>query len=182
MAKSTADVVLHPVRLRILQALLGGRELTAQQLSAEIDGVSTATVYRQLATMVDAGLLQVVKEHRIRGAVERTYGLAANPREVTAADLAAMTPTEHKQAFAAFVASLLASFDHYIDQGDVDLVRDGVSYRHNALWLSDAELQELLQKTRELYLPYAVLGPGEGRMRRLMSTVTILDRDSAQNP
>jgi hypothetical protein len=29
---SSADLLLHPVRLRILQALLGGRDLTTSQL------------------------------------------------------------------------------------------------------------------------------------------------------
>lgn len=171
----TADLVLHPVRLRIIQALLGGRELTANRLAAEISDVSSATVRRHLATLVDAGMLRVAEEHRVRGAMERTYALSADAREVTAEDLRAMSPEEHKQAFAAFVASLLSSFDRYIDRGDVDLVRDGASYRHNALWLSDDELAQLMQATRELYLPYAANGPGEGRVRRLMSTVMFPD-------
>jgi len=176
---TTADLVLHPVRLRIIQALLGGRELTANELSAEISDVSSATVRRHVAALVEGGMLRVADEHRVRGAMERTYALSADAREVTPEDLRAMSPEEHKQAFAAFAASLLASFDRYIDRGDVDLFRDGVSYRHNALWLSDDELATLLQATRELYLPYAANGPGEGRVRRLMSTVMIPDTPDA---
>ena len=181
-SESTADLVLHPVRLRIIQALLGGRELTANQISAEIDDVSTATVRRHIATLEAGGMLRVADEQRVRGAMERTYALSADAREVTYEDLDRMTPAEHKRAFTAFVTGLLSSFDRYIDRGDIDFLRDGVSYRHNALWLSDEELRELLTATRELYLPYAANGPGEGRVRRLMSTVMFPDPDTLDQP
>jgi len=47
-------------------------------------------------------------------------------------------PEDHRQAFIAFVAGLLSDFDRYLarDQ-EVDLLRDGVSYRLMGLWLAD---------------------------------------------
>jgi hypothetical protein len=36
---SFADLLLHPVRLRIVQAFLGARALTTSQLSAELSEV-----------------------------------------------------------------------------------------------------------------------------------------------
>jgi hypothetical protein len=51
------------------------------------------------------------------------------------------------------VAGLTADFDRYLERGDVDLVRDGVTYRMAGLWLDDAELAEL---ARDIY---AVLQP-----------------------
>ena len=38
----------------------------------------------------------------------------------------------------AFVAGLLGDFDRYLARGDIDLLRDGVSYRLAGLWLDDA--------------------------------------------
>lgn len=173
--KGTADLVLHPVRLRIIQSLLGGRALTTADIAAELGDVSKATIYRQVAILAEAGFLEVVDERRVRGAVERTYRLHAGAPEVTAEDLARMSPEDHRQAFAAFVAGLLSNFDAYVDRGDIDLVRDRVGYRHNALWLSDAELDEFLSRTREAAMPYVMNGPGEGRVRRLISNVIIPD-------
>ena len=64
------DVVLHPVRLlRIVQAFLGDRELTTGELRSELRDVATATLYRQVAAMVDGGVLEVADERRVRGAV-----------------------------------------------------------------------------------------------------------------
>ena len=53
MALTPVDVVLHPVRLRIAQAFLGARALTTGQLADALADVPTATLYRQVATLVE---------------------------------------------------------------------------------------------------------------------------------
>jgi hypothetical protein len=88
-----------------------------------------------------------------------------------------MTPEEHKVAFIAFLAGVLASFERYLDAGDVDLARDGVGYRHLALWLTDDELQDLLRDVGEVLRDRLGNGPGDGRVRRLFSMVLIPDRE-----
>lgn len=176
--QSTADIVLHPVRLRIIQALLGGRERTTAQIAAELGDVSTATLYRHVATLAEAGILDVVGEQRVRGAVERTYALRAKAAELQAEDVAGMSPEEHRVAFIAFLAGVLAGFERYLETGDIDLARDGVGYRHLALWLTDEELQGLLRDVRDVVRDRLGNGPGDGRVRRVLSTVLIPDREA----
>ena len=43
---SSADLLLHPIRLRIIQTFLGDRQLTTAQLHTEIPTVAPATPYR----------------------------------------------------------------------------------------------------------------------------------------
>lgn len=171
MDLTPVDVLLHPVRLRITQTFLGGRDLTTSDLRAELPEVSTATLYRQVAALVDGGVLEVVDEQRVRGAVERTYRLRAGAASVDAESARAMSADDHRRGFLTFVAGLLADFDRYLDTDDVDLARDGVGYRQNALHLSDDELTEMLDELRAVLLPRLEQGPGEGRVRRLFSTV-----------
>lgn len=171
--QNTADLILHPVRLRIMQAMLGGRQVTTAQLADELDDVSTATLYRQVAILVEAGLLSVVSERRVRGAVERTLALSESPTIVEADDLAAMTPEDHKRGFAAFVAGMLATFDRYVDRGDIDLVRDQVAYRQYALWMTDDEFTGFLEGIGEVYRRSAEQGPAPGRTRRVLSLVSL---------
>ena len=71
----SAELLLHPVRLRIVQAFLGEGELTTADLRARLTDVSPATLYRQVATLAAGGVLEVAAERRVRGAVERTYRL-----------------------------------------------------------------------------------------------------------
>lgn len=173
---SIAHLVLHPVRLRIIQTLLGGRRLTTAQMAKELDDVTTATLYRQVATLADAGILDVVGERRVRGAVERTYELHVEASQLSPEELAKMTPDEHRQAFAAFVSGLLSTFEAYTRTGDVDLYRDRIGYRQTALWLTDEELDELVRDLRDEVAKRADNKPGGERKRRMLSTIMTLDR------
>ncbi len=172
----SATLLLHPVRLRIVRALLGERRMTTSELAAVLPEVSAATVYRQVATLADAGVLVVVAEERIRGAVQRTYALDTDAAQVRDEDLAAMGPEDHRRAFTAFVAGLLADFDRYL-AGDPHPRNDLVGYRTAALWLTDDELVALASEMSAAVATRLDLGPGQGRTRRLMSTVVMPDRD-----
>jgi len=77
---ASADLLLHPVRLRIVEAFLGDRALTTTQLRAELPDVPPASLYRQVARLVAAGVLGVVAQRRVRGALERTTCCARAPR------------------------------------------------------------------------------------------------------
>lgn len=174
---ATADLLLHPVRLRIVQALLGDRELTTGQLRLELPDVSAATVYRQVGHLAAAGVVEVADERRVRGTVERRYRLRPAAASVDEETLAMMGPEEHRQAFAQFVAGLLADFDRYLDgDGRPDLPRDQVGYRQNALELTDDETAQLLAELQDVLGRWRGLGPGPGRSRRLLSTVLLRSR------
>jgi DNA-binding transcriptional ArsR family regulator len=172
---ATADLLLHPVRLRIVQTLLGHRALTTGELAGELADVPTATLYRQVATLAEAGVLEVVGERRARGAVERTYRLVVEAASVTGRDAAGMTVDEHRRAFATFVAGLLGDFDRYLDRsgGAPDAVRDRVGYRQAAVWLTDEELDGLIAELRAAVTARMDRGPAAGRRRRLISTVLL---------
>ncbi|HTW97386.1 MAG TPA: helix-turn-helix domain-containing protein [Acidimicrobiales bacterium] len=166
-----ADLLLHPVRLRILKAFLGDRALTTGQLAAELDDVPAGSLYRHVALLAKEGVLQVVAERQVRGAVERTYVLRTFAAQLGTAEAEAMTPDEHAQAFTAFVAGLLNDFDRYLAAGPPDLARDGVSYRGSAMWLSDPELSELLRDLARVVEPRLANAPVKGRRRRMVYSV-----------
>ena len=173
---SSADLLLHPLRLRIVQAFLGDRELTTGQLLAEIDGIPPATLYRQVATLAKAGVLVVVGERQVRGTVERTYALSVADAQISAEELRGMTPEDHRRAFMAFLAGLLADVDRYIDAGGVDgvdLEMDGAGYRTVGLWLDRDELLAMVTEIGAAVQARIGNGPGPGRTRRMLSTVLI---------
>ena len=87
-------------------------------------------------------MLSVVSERRVRGALERTYVLRLAAATINLDELERMSREDHRQAFMAFVAGLLGAFDRYLSHDNIDLLRDGVTYRMAGLWLDDAELAE----------------------------------------
>ena len=176
---SSAELLLHPIRLRIVQAFLGDRALTTGQLRAELPDVAPASLYRQVARLVEGEVLSVVAERRVRGAVERTYVLRAGAARINTDEVAKMSPEEHLQAFLVFVAGLVGDAERYLARPHVDPMRDGASYSLTGLWLDDAEFAEL---ARDLYIavqPRAANAPRAGRTRRILATVVLPADESA---
>jgi hypothetical protein len=175
----SADLLLHPVRLRIVQAFLGDRALTTSQLSAELSDVPAASLYRHVARLVHADVLQVVAERRVRGAVERTYVLRLAAASIGPDEIASMSADDHRQAFMAFVAGLLADADRYLERPGFDPLRDQVSYRLAGMWLDDAEYAELLRDLVRVLQPRLANAPKKGRRRRILATVLLLGNDAS---
>ena len=170
---ASADLLLHPVRLRIVKAFLGDRALTTRQLAAEVPDVPAASVYRHVARLAEAGVLDVVAERRVRGITERTYTLRIYAAQLQPAKVAAMGPAEHANAFLAYVAGLLGDFDRYLATEPEDPARDGAGYRVAGLWLTDAELADYQRDLVAITMPRLANGPGEDRRRRLLYTIML---------
>jgi hypothetical protein len=167
--------------LRIVQAFLGDRALTTTELRAELPDVPAASLYRHVARLVDGGVLSVVAERRVRGARERTYVLRTAAGSVSLDEIAKMSPDEHRQMFLAFVAGLIGDFDRYLARGDINLVRDGVSYRLAGMWLDDAELMELARELVVAIQPRLANAPKHGRKRWIFGTIVLPGTDSDVN-
>jgi DNA-binding transcriptional ArsR family regulator len=167
-----AELALHPVRIRILRAVAGSR-LTTHDLVALLPDIPHATLYRHLATLVKAGLIDVVEQRRVRGAVERVYALPPGGATLDPAALAAATPEDHARWFTAFVSSLLSEFSRYLARGPVDLAADGAGYQQVVLHLTDAELATFAADLNRVVAPLLGNGPGAGRVPRLLATVLL---------
>jgi hypothetical protein len=147
--------------------------LTTSQLGAELADVPAASLYRHVARLVGAGVLAVVAERRARGAVERTYVLRVMSASIGLDEVAGMGAEDHRRAFMAFAAGLLSDFDRYLDRGDIDLLRDGVSYRLAGLWLDDGEYAALLRDLTRVLQPKLANPPRPGRKRRILGYVLL---------
>jgi hypothetical protein len=118
-----------------------------------------------------AGVLRMVSERRVRGTVEHRYALRLDQGWLGPEQFAGLSREEHAQAFATFLAGLLADLERYLANAEPDLARDGVSYSMNAMWLSDEELALFLRDLVPVIRPRAALGPAPGRRRRLTASV-----------
>lgn len=170
MQPSKPDLILHPIRLRIILALARGRPLTAQELGAALLDVPQATLYRHLNRLHKAGVLSVVEERPVRGAVERVYALREESVDLSP-DLANASREDHMRYFTTFVASLLGEFARYLQRDTIDLLADGVGYRQVALNLSDEELVQMAAALNAVLLPLLSNPPAPGRRRRILTTI-----------
>ena len=165
------ELLAHPVRLRIVHAMRGGRELTVGQLCAGLPDVSKAMVYRHVDLLAAEGVLEVAAEHRVRGAVERVFRLRQDRASVGADAFRSMTPDDHRRAFSVALAALVAEFSVYLDSADADPVADLVGYRQHAVWLTRDELAALITGMSEAILPVLDNSDRPDRARYLLSPV-----------
>ena len=177
MNAPTAEILLHPVRLRIVLAF-GSEQLTTAQLADRLPDIAHATLYRHVATLADAGMLRVISERRIRGGTERTYAVAPGAASLgpeTAADTSA---DELFRGFVVFAGTLVESVGRYLDHPEADLAEDPLSFRQAALWLDDGEREALIERLRGAIEPCLENQRSEGRERLLMSTVLVPDKSA----
>ncbi|AQZ60503.1 unnamed protein product [[Actinomadura] parvosata subsp. kistnae] len=167
----TLELILHPVRLRIMWALSGGRVRTTSELCESMPDIPKTTLYRHVALLADGGLLEVAGEQRVRGMVERHYRLRQGAANVDPETAGAMSLEEHRHGFAAAMAALLAEFNAYLDRPAADPVADRVGYRQGTLWLRPEEMEEVAGELRQVLAPRAGNGPGDGRRPYVLSAI-----------
>ncbi len=142
---SKADVVWHPVRLRIMNALSPNRRLTATQIGALLPDVAVASLYRHLKTLVDADVVQLIETQTLRGTVEKHYAL---PEQETVLDLANAPPEELVRYFTTFASALLSSGRQFFGQPEAEKRRGGMYLRQCAV--PDGQgIRILLRRTGE---------------------------------
>jgi DNA-binding transcriptional ArsR family regulator len=169
----SADLLLHPIRLRVIQALAGGRRRSPGELAAELEDVATASLYRHIKTLADAGVLTVVEERPARGTPERVYALAEGAGLVSPEAIAQASPDDHVRYFTVFLAGLLGDFGRYVHSEGADFVADGAGYRQVPLELTDSEFTELVGRLQAAVAPVLHNEPGPGRRRRMLTTIVM---------
>lgn len=181
MKEAKADVLLHPVRMRIAQTLINGRQLTAQQIGDRLTDIPPATLYRHINKLLDAGIIEVVAEHQIRGAVEKVYAMPQENGSLTVEDMRNATPEEHMRYFLKFMTTVLADFERYINQEEVDPLKDAGGYRQASFYATDEEFHAFMA-TLQQELMKLIANEADGtRRRRTLTTIVTTEKDSAKN-
>jgi DNA-binding transcriptional ArsR family regulator len=155
---SRASVILHPIRIRVVQALAGA-ELTPLQVAEQLVDVPQASLYRHIARLTEAGIIRVVSQRRVRGTTEHVYTLAE-------------AGNDQLQAFTTFLATLLGDFNRYAG-GDAGTDGDAVGYQQVELNLDDAEFEVLLHTVGSAIVAALENEPRPGRRKRLLTTIVL---------
>ncbi|RJS62611.1 helix-turn-helix domain-containing protein [Bacillus sp. PK3_68] len=169
MSKSNLKVILHPVRMKIIQSFVRNKEQTVQQLAERITDVPIPSLYRHINTLLDAGFIEVVQENPVRGTIEKVFAL----KQQTPNDFLNLSKAEHLDLFTTFVAQLISMYDQYLSGDNVDLQKDGVSYRVAELHVTDEEFRELAVKIGTLIMEAVQNEPSPERKVKQLATIII---------
>jgi DNA-binding transcriptional ArsR family regulator len=141
--KSLENVLLNPVRMRIVQHLSFLESATVGKLVELMNDVPRTTLYRHINMLYDRGLLTVVKEEKVRGTYEREYALnTAKLHEDLESNII-------EKSVYTLMVKLLADFEVYFKTQGSDPIKDRLFLAENTLLLSDMELGQF---TDELFV------------------------------
>lgn len=170
--RTKVNAVMQPQRLAIIRALAGGPH-TTRQLADAMPDLAQASLYRHLAILLEAGIVEVVDERPVRGTPERTYALVEGTALLSAEQLADATPDDHFRYFGVFVSGLIAQFSRYLRRPVIDLARDGVGYREQVVALDDEQFARFVAEWRGVVERYSSLPATPGQTRRLVATMLL---------
>jgi DNA-binding transcriptional ArsR family regulator len=174
MNKTKVNLLLHPVRLRII-LVAARRQVTAGQLASELPDIAQATLYRNINTLAAAGILSVVRERRVHNTLEKTYALPEQGLLLTVEDLKNAGPDDYILLFTHFLGLLLGYYVRYVQKGNVDFPRDGVNFQMFPAYLSEAEMHSLAQAINTAMLPFVKNEPSPERQRFIFGLLSLPD-------
>lgn len=170
-----ADLILHPVRFRILQTL-SGESLTTQDITNRLSDTPKSSVYRHLKLLLEGGMIAVAEARLVNGIQEKTYQLAQRPY-LNNDDMANLSAVEHVQYFTTYLMNVLREFADYVEiveaeTGRVDLLADRVGYTEALFYASGEELDVLGTDLNAALGKIAQNGPGNGRSKRKFAIIS----------
>ncbi len=167
-----ADLIMHPVRFRILQTL-AAENLTTQEIAERMTDVPKSSIYRHMKALLDGEMIAVAATRPVKGIQEKVYRLAQRPY-LGPDDLANVTSEEHFRYFTNYVMTLLQGFSDYLDAAGPapDFVADRVGYTEAVFYATDAEMDGLMADLNAAFVKLAANGEGNGRKKRKLAIVS----------
>jgi DNA-binding transcriptional ArsR family regulator len=168
-----SDLILHPVRMRIMIEL-AGRSMSTAALARRLHDVPQASLYRHIKILAEAGLLEPVGERPVNGAIERTYAVARQHGRLSAQDMRGLSAKDHLRYFNIFVANLASEFARYIHSADLSRVLDdGLAYNSAVVYLTDDERMQFRREFEAMAARMLNRQPEPGRRPYALASAVI---------
>ncbi|GIG53298.1 helix-turn-helix domain-containing protein [Demequina activiva] len=153
MSNDRARLLLHPVRMRVVIAL-SARDLTTRQIGTLLTDVPQASLYRAIAQLHEAELIEVAKEVRRGGAMERTYRMVPGGANVTSKTFTAGSEEEFLGTVQSFADVIVSTAARHLALANETWRDDRYALRHESLWITADEREQLAQDFAATYAKY----------------------------
>lgn len=174
MPTEKVALLTHPIRARILTALLD-RKLTTGQIAALLSDVPVPSLYRHIRLLAEAGVLETVEEIRVNGAPAKVYAVSRQKANITHADTAGATAAEHLSNFTSFLNTLEGTFRTYLastPETPDPLMVHGLM---RSLHLNDNDYKRFMEELGSMVRRWSELPPDPSRQRVIFAHLLLPD-------
>lgn len=111
-----AEIIFHPVRMKICQALMKNKEngLTPLEMVKVIKDVPQATLYRHIQVLLDAGVIRILKEKKVRSISEKYYTFNEEEARLSAEEWKKSSNKEKLDYVSYYQLSLMTQYQNYL--------------------------------------------------------------------
>ena len=176
---SKAELIMHPIRFRILIAL-SDRCLSTKQVAHSLSDISQASVYRHMHILWKAGVLKLVEEVPVRGVIERFFAFSHEDTMLSHEETEQATADDYLRYFHVFVNSLLSQYRLYLQSGETNPRLDGVAHWNEAVYLTPAERHQMVTELRDSTLKRMSNTPTPDRTRYIVGRIIIPDKTNSE--
>ena len=175
MENNLFDLLVHPIRLRIVTAM-SNDQMTSKEIAEALPDIPQTTLYRHINALIEGGLLEIVEEIPQRGTVERVLGFKTQP-SLQPEDLIGLSKDKLKDTFTLIMYTLLnealGTLDKFPEDQEIDLLREGFQFSECQLNLTDEEYNQMNQKILQIMVEAMNHKPAPERKRRIFSYMFI---------
>ncbi len=176
---SKAKALLHPLRAQIVVAL-HDRPLTPRQIAAQIETAPLGTVYRHINLLMDAGIIEVVRERRVYGTLERQFALKESAEYITEQERQNLTGEEIVGLVAALAGVVQTAFIRYVQTEPLPPSAGELACVVRSLYLTAEEYAAFREQFVSL-LGKTGRQPAPGFERRIVGFFSVPDRAVVTN-
>lgn len=147
------DAIAHPIRLRIVGALLG-RALTTEELAALLPSVPQTTLYRHVARLLRARVIRTIRKTWRRGGCERLLSLTPGAEKLDEGELRSATRSDHERYVSVYCAMLMAGFQDMFRDRRIDASENRWACIGETIEIEDEQFMQLYEEVRALFERY----------------------------
>ncbi|HFL2569136.1 TPA: helix-turn-helix domain-containing protein [Clostridioides difficile] len=170
-----AKLILNPARLRILQYIRLHGSVRTSDIVKYLNDIPRATVYHHVKILEENNMIEVIKENRVRGTIEKVYALKEYTTFMEGETFVALST--------AFYVGLMQEMNEYFSRKEQDHKKDNVFFSSALLYMSDNEYENLLKSIADLLKPYIEQKPKSNLKLRKLSIISsppVADNDKTK--
>lgn len=154
---SKADILLHPVRMKIVQTLMGSNKegLTPLEMANIIKDVPQATLYRHIQKLSEANIIRVLKEEKVRAVTEKHYVFNMEEANLDEEEWENYTDSEKLNYYSYYQLWLFNQYQNYLDNIEKDTnASDASTFSIAELSLDEARFHDFQNELNNLMMKY----------------------------
>ena len=123
------EILMHPVRIKICQALLRHKEqgLTPLEMVKILKDVPQATLYRHIQILVDAGIISVIQEKKVKSVSEKYYVINENEIKINGEEWSQVSIEEKLNYISYYQLLLMTQYKNYLEKLDEESSKEDQS-------------------------------------------------------